>query len=117
VEVEQYTFTHKLYTDLNRNVGKFSDVVLEKNGVSFGLIIKKCITHSQVRKEYRTYNKRMANWDGNMLHANCLLKHVTEGKLGSLEITERRGHGRDFKEKILEVERGSTSLHCVENVL
>jgi hypothetical protein len=52
-----------------------------------------------------TYNtKGKANWFGHILHRNCLLKHVFEGKIeGRLEVTERRGRRReqlqcDFKE-------------------
>jgi hypothetical protein len=33
-----------------------------------------------------------ANWTGHILSTNCLLKHVTEGKLeGRIEVTGRRG--------------------------
>jgi len=36
------------------------------------------------RKQNPTYNttKRKANWLGHILRRNCLLKHVTEGKIG-----------------------------------
>jgi replicative superfamily II helicase len=68
--------------------------------------------------------KRKANWIGHILRRNCLLKHVIEGKLGGrIEMTGRRGRRRkplldDLKEKkILEIERGSTRSHCVENSL
>ena len=36
--------------------------------------------------------KRKANWIGHILHRNCLLKQVTEGKIkGAMEVTRRRG--------------------------
>jgi hypothetical protein len=51
-------------------------------------------------------------------------KHVTEGKIdGMIEVTARRGRRReqlldDFKkEGILEIERGRTRSHSVENSL
>ena len=35
--------------------------------------------------------KRKANWIGHILHRNCLLKHVIEGKIkGEMEVTRRR---------------------------
>jgi hypothetical protein len=45
-------------------------------------------------KEQRTIlheiSKRKANWIGHILHRNCLLQHVIEGKLkGGREVTER----------------------------
>jgi hypothetical protein len=49
--------------------------------------------------------RRKANWIGYILRRNCLLKHVTEGKLeGRIEMTRRRGRRRkqllhDLKEK------------------
>jgi hypothetical protein len=36
--------------------------------------------------------RRKNNWIGHILHRNCLLKHVIEGKLeGMVEVTVRRG--------------------------
>jgi hypothetical protein len=49
--------------------------------------------------------RRKANWIGQILRRNCLLKHVSEGKLkGRTEMTGRRGRRRKqlldgFKEK------------------
>jgi hypothetical protein len=49
--------------------------------------------------------RRKANWIGHILRRNCLLKHVTEGKLeGRIEMTGRRGRRRkqlpdDLREK------------------
>jgi hypothetical protein len=66
--------------------------------------------------------RRKANWIGHTLRRNCLLKHVIEGKLeGRIEMTGRRGRRRkqllEGKENILEIERGSTRSHPVENSL
>jgi len=39
-----------------------------------------------------TTKRRKNNWTGYMLCRNCLLKHVTEGKMaGRKEVTGRRG--------------------------
>jgi hypothetical protein len=39
--------------------------------------------------------KRNANWIGHILHRNCLLKQVIEGKIQEqLEVTRRRGRRR-----------------------
>jgi hypothetical protein len=52
-----------------------------------------------------TIKRRKANWIGHILHRNCLLKHVIEGKLeGKIEMTGRRGRRHkqlqdDLKEK------------------
>jgi hypothetical protein len=58
------------------------------------------------------------------LRSNCLPKYVIEGKIeGKIEVTGRRGRRckkllYDFKEKlILEIARGSTRSHPVENSL
>jgi hypothetical protein len=61
----------------------------------------------------------MANCVSHILRRNCILKHIMEGKI---EGTGRRGRRRkqfldDLKEKILESERGSTRLNCVDNWL
>jgi hypothetical protein len=49
--------------------------------------------------------KRKANWIGQILHSNCLLQGVIEGKIqGEIEVTERQGRRRrnlldDLKER------------------
>jgi hypothetical protein len=44
------------------------------------------------RNILHTIKRRNANWIGHILHRNCFLKHVTEGKLeGRIEMTGRRG--------------------------
>ena len=36
--------------------------------------------------------KRKANWIGHMLHRNCLLQQIIDGKIkGHIEVTRRRG--------------------------
>jgi hypothetical protein len=62
----------------------------------------------RVKKDRNILHKikrRKANWIGHILHRNCLLKHMIEGKLeGRIEMTGRRGRRRkqlldDLKEK------------------
>jgi len=70
-----------------------------------------------------TVKCRKANWIGHIWRWNCLLKHVTEGKVGGgIEVTGRRGRRRkqllnDLKTKILENEKRSTRSHAVRNSL
>jgi hypothetical protein len=57
---------------------------------------------------------------GHMLLRNCLLKHVIEGKIeGRTLVTGRRRKQLldDLTERVLEVKRGSTRSHSVENSL
>ena len=53
---------------------------------------RRSITQSQKGSEYPTYNKtKKANWIGQILRRNSLLKHTIEGKLeGRIEVTERQ---------------------------
>jgi hypothetical protein len=50
-------------------------------------------------------SKRKANWIGHILHRNCILQRVTEGKIqGGIEMTGRQGRRRrklvdDLKER------------------
>ena len=54
------------------------------------------VTDSWPGEEYPTYsNRRKGNWIGHILRRNCLLKHITEGKIeGGIEVTGRRGRRR-----------------------
>jgi hypothetical protein len=58
-----------------------------------------------VRNILGAIKRRKANWIGHILRRNCLLKHVSEGKIErSLEVTGRRVRRRkqllaDLKEK------------------
>jgi hypothetical protein len=57
------------------------------------------------RNILHTIKRRKANWIGHILHRNCLLKHVIEGKLERrIEMTRRGGRRHkqlldDLKEK------------------
>jgi hypothetical protein len=45
----------------------------------------------EVRNIVHTVKRKKANWIGNMLRRNCLLKHAIKGKLeGRIEMTGRR---------------------------
>jgi len=44
------------------------------------------------RNNLQSIKFRKANWIGHVLRKNCLLKHVSKGKIeGKIEATERRG--------------------------
>jgi hypothetical protein len=50
---------------------------------------------SEQRNILHEIRKRKGNWIGHILHRNCLLKDVTEGKIkGRIEVTRRRGRRR-----------------------
>jgi hypothetical protein len=50
---------------------------------------------NEQRKTLHEIRKRKANWIGHILHRNCLLKQVIEGKIkGEMEVTRRRGRRR-----------------------
>jgi hypothetical protein len=57
------------------------------------------------RNILQTIKIRKVNWIGHVLRRNCLLKHVTEGKIeGRIEVTGRLGRKRkqlldDLKEE------------------
>jgi hypothetical protein len=47
------------------------------------------------RNILHTIKRRKANWIGHILHRNCLLKQVIEGKVeGRIEMMGRRGRRR-----------------------
>jgi hypothetical protein len=49
-------------------------------------------------------SKRKANWIGYILHRNCLLQQVIEGKIkGGIEVTGRRGRRRRKRHNICEL--------------
>jgi hypothetical protein len=65
-------------------------------------------------------NRKKADWIGHILSGNHLLKDVIEGKIkGRIQVTERRGIRRKqlMNERVLQIERGSTRSHSVENSL
>jgi hypothetical protein len=74
------------------------------------------------RNILQTVKRGKTNWMRHILQRNCLLKHVTEGKMeGMIEVTGRRGRRRkqlldDFlgTVRVLEIERGRTNLLPLE---
>jgi hypothetical protein len=59
------------------------------------------------RNILQTIKRRKANWIGDILRRNCLLKHVIEGKIeGRLEVTERRGRKLKYLLDDLKEKRG-----------
>jgi hypothetical protein len=46
----------------------------------------------EVRNVLHTIRRREANWIGHILRGNCLLKHITEGKIIGIR---RRGRRRN----------------------
>jgi hypothetical protein len=80
-----------------------------KNGVLHGV--------KEERNILRTLKRRGAICIGHILHRNCLLKHVIEGKIEEeIEMTGRRGSNQLLgTEKVMETERGSTRLPFTEN--
>ena len=61
---------------------------------------------NEQRNMLHEIRKRKANWVDHILHRNCLLKQVIEGKIkGEMEVTRRRGRRRkklldDLKDRI-----------------
>jgi hypothetical protein len=67
------------------------------------------------RNFLHTIERRKADWTGHILHRNCLLQHVMEGKIqGTMEGARRRGRRH---KQLLEIERGSTRLYSGEFTL
>ena len=71
------------------------------------------------RNDLHTKNGRKTNFIGHILVRNCLLKHFSVGKIEArVEVTGRRGRRRwqflEGKDRMLEIERGSTRSHSVE---
>jgi hypothetical protein len=57
------------------------------------------------RNILHTTKRRKADWIGHNLLRNCLLKHITEGKInGEIKVTIRRGRRRKQLLGNLEVE-------------
>jgi hypothetical protein len=55
--------------------------------------------------------KRKANWNGHILHRNCLLQRVSEKKIqGGIKVTGRRGRGRRKLLDDLKKRRGYSHL-------
>jgi hypothetical protein len=47
-------------------------------------------TTEKKRNILHTIKRRKAKWIGHILHTNCLLKHITEGKIEGTEVTGRQ---------------------------
>jgi hypothetical protein len=73
----------------------------------------------------RKIKRKHGNWIGHILCRNCLLKHVTEGKVeGNIEVTGRQGRRRkqllhNLRENIgyWKLKNGRTRSHSLENSL
>ena len=66
---------------------------------------------SELRNILHEIRKRKANWIGHILHRNCLLKQVIEGKIkGEMEVTRRRGRKRRKLQYDLKDRRGYCHL-------
>jgi hypothetical protein len=77
------------------------------------------------RNVLQTIKRGKTDWMRHILHRNCLLKHVTEGKMEErIEVTGRRGRRRKQllddllgTVTVLEIERGSTKLLALEEAV
>ena len=76
--------------------GKFWNVVLEKDGEDqLDRSCEKWRSVNEQRNILHEIRKRQATWIGHILHRNCLLQQVIEGKIkGQIEVTRRRGRRR-----------------------
>ena len=87
----------------------FLNLVLEKDGnVSWTDQVRNeevLLGVKEQRNILHKISKRKANWISHILHRNCLLQRVIEGKIeGGIEVTGRRGRRRrklldDLKER------------------
>jgi hypothetical protein len=74
------------------------------------------------RNNLDTIKRRNTNWTGHILHRNCFLKHITEGKM-KVGTEETGWQGRRCKQllenlrKWEDTESRSIILHFVENLL
>jgi hypothetical protein len=52
----------------------------------------KCYKKNEERNILPIIKRRWVTWNGHILHRNCRLKHIIDGKIeGMLEVTGRRG--------------------------
>jgi len=66
---------------------------------------------NEQRNILQEIRKWKANWNGHILHRNCLLKQVIEGKVkGEMEVTRRRGRRRKKLLDDLKDRRGYSHL-------
>ena len=62
-----------------------------------------------------TLQRMKANWVGHILHRNCLLKHIMEGKIERIEVTGKRG--RRCKELVDDLEEMRGQCKLIEEAL
>jgi len=82
--------------------------------------MKTCCIVKEQRKIRSTTKRRKSNWIGHILHVNCLLKHVIEGKKKEWEDQEKdvSNYWRTLRKRVdAEPEGGSTKQHCLEDWL
>ena len=74
--------------------------------------MKKCYFRvNEQRNILHEIRKQKANWIGHLLHRNCLLKQVIEGKIkGEMKVTRRRGRKRKKLLDDLKDRRGYSHL-------
>jgi hypothetical protein len=68
-------------------------VVLEKDGESLTDHVRNEEVLHRVKETWHmlhTIKRRKINWIGRILHMNCLLKHITEGKTGERGQSDRK---------------------------
>jgi hypothetical protein len=78
-----------------------------KCGAGEGIVRNEEVLHrvKEERNILHTVKRRKANWIGDILRRNCLLKQIIEGKIeGGIDVRGRRGRRRkqllsDLKEK------------------
>jgi len=69
------------------------------------------LTVNEQRNILHEIRKRRTKWIGHILHRNCLLKQVIEGKIkGEMEVTKRRGRRRKKLLDDLKDRRGYSHL-------
>jgi hypothetical protein len=83
-----------MYFTNEKGVLEFSNFCKVEN-----ICIYQCVYYefrvNEERNVLHTIKRRKANWIGHILHRNCLLKHMIEGKLeGRIEMTGKRGRRR-----------------------
>jgi hypothetical protein len=110
----EHSFVLSWNLDISENKSeipeKFQNVVLEMEKVSGTNRVRNEGVSHRVKEEriiLQTILRRKSNWIGQILHRNCLLKHVVERKIeGRIQVMERCGrkHNKlldDIKEKIV----------------
>jgi hypothetical protein len=71
---------------------------------------------NEQKKILHEIRKRKANWIGHILHRNCLLKQVIEGKIkGEMEVT--RGRERRCKKLLDDLKETRGYCHLKEETL